>query len=94
MEKNFLNEVDQMTATIIAHLNDLISNDEECGYHITVTNENATEFFTALNNAICYLLIKTGMCDSTLDAQHLYNKLFITYLVQVELNSETKKSNI
>lgn len=91
MDKDFLNEVDLMTATIIAHLNDLISNDEECVYHITVTNENANEFFTALNNAICYLLTKTGMCNSTIEAQHLYNRLYISYIVQVELNKAKQK---
>ncbi len=90
-KKDFLEEVDLMSTTIIAHLNDLISNDEECVYHITVTNENATEFFTALNNAICYLLTKTGMCNSMIDAHHLYNKLYISYRVQVELNKAKQK---
>ena len=91
MEKDFLKEVDSMSATIIAHLNDLISDEEECSYHITVTNENATEFFTALNNAACYMLMNTGMCDSIMDAQHLYNKLYFRYTHEVELNKAKQK---
>lgn len=79
MKNKFLDEVDQMTAQIIAHLDQLISNEEECIYHIDVTQENATEFFTALNNAICYKLKKIGMADSLLDAQHVYNKLLFQY---------------
>lgn len=91
MKKDFVNEVDSMSATIIAHLNDLISNEEECAYHITVTNENATEFFTALNNAVCYMLQNTGMCDSIMDAQHLYNKLYFRYISEIAYNRAKQK---
>lgn len=80
MKEKFSDRVDQMTVQIIAHLDQLISNDEECIYHIDVTNENLTEFFTALNNAICYKLKKIGMADTLLDAQHVYNKLLFQYL--------------
>ncbi len=82
MKKNFKREVNQMTTQILAHLSDLLSNESESNYHIEVTNENATEFFTALNNAACHILIKTGMVESFLDAQHLYNKLLFRYLME------------
>lgn len=80
-DKQFVKTVDEMTAQILMHLNTMIS-DEECDYYIEVTGENATEFFTALNNAICHKMRKTGMADNFLKAQHVYNELLVQYLLK------------
>lgn len=78
MKKQEKQEVDQMMLNILAHIGEL--SNEECSYHIELTQENATQFFTALNNAVCHLLCRTGMAENLLSAQHIYNKLLFQYL--------------
>ena len=80
-DKQFVNDVDQMTAQILMHLDTMLT-DEECDYYIELTSENATEFFTALNNAICHKMRRTGMAENFLKAQHVYNELLVQYLLK------------
>ena len=80
--KKFVNDVDEMTTLILMHLDTMIT-DEECDFYIEVTEENITEFFTALNNAVCHKLIKIGMAESLLKAQYVFNNLLVQYLVEV-----------
>ena len=80
-DKQFVNDVDQMTAQILMHLDTMLT-DEECDYYFELTSENATEFFTALNNAICHKMRRTGMAENFLKAQHVYNELLVQYLLK------------
>ncbi|MBQ4395493.1 MAG: hypothetical protein II825_09410 [Paludibacteraceae bacterium] len=81
-EQKFVETVDDMTLRIACHLDTLLT-DEECDYHIEVTKENLTEFFTALSNAIGHKLIRTsGMAETLLEAQHVYNSLLVQYLLK------------
>lgn len=87
-EQKFVETVDDMTLRIACHLDTLLT-DEECDYHIEVTKENLTEFFTALSNAIGHKLIRTsGMAETLLDAQHVYNSLLVQYLLLKKRKSE------
>ena len=65
--------------TVIVHT---MLTDEECDNYIELTEENATEFFTALNNAVCHKMTKTGMAENFLTAQHVYNQLLVQYLLK------------
>ena len=70
-----------MTAQILMHIDTMLT-DEECDNYIELTEENATEFFTALNNAVCHKMRKTGMAENFLTAQHVYNQLLVQYLIK------------
>lgn len=86
MTKEELKKVDEMTFEIMAHLNDMLT-DEDCEHYIRLTAENATVFFTALNNAVCATLSRfTDDCTTYIEAQHTFNKLLIQYLI----NNESK----
>ena len=80
-DKKFVNDVDQLTAQILLHIEEMIK-DEDCENYIELSNDNATEFFTALNNAVCHILRKTGMAKNFLQAQHVYNELLVQYLLK------------
>lgn len=80
-DKKFIDEVDNMTAQILMHIDDMLT-DEESNYYIELNNDNITQFFTALNNAICNKMIKTGMASNFLKAQHIYNELLVQYLLK------------
>ncbi len=80
-DKQFVQDVDEMAAQILMHLDTMLT-DEECDYYIELTQENATVFFTALNNAVCHKMRKTGMADNFLTAQHVYNQLLVQYLLK------------
>lgn len=83
-KKKFIEDVLQMEAQILMCLDTLF--DEESEYYLEVTEENLTEFYTALSNAIGHKIVKTGMAHNLLEAQHVYNSLLVQYL----LRSETK----
>ncbi len=90
-EQKFVETVDDMTLRIACHLDTLLT-DEECDYHIEVTKENLTEFFTALSNAIGHKLIRTsGMAETLLEAQHVYNSLLVQYLFSKNANQRKEK---
>jgi hypothetical protein len=80
-DKKFVDEVNNMNALITMHIDDMLT-DEECNYYIELSNDNITHFFTALNNAICNKMIKTGMASNFLKAQHIYNELLVQYLLK------------
>ena len=81
-DKKFIDEVNNMTALITMQIDEMLT-DEECNYYIELNNDNITQFFTALNNAICNKMIKTGMADNFLESQHIYNKLLVQYLLKM-----------
>lgn len=83
-KKSFVEDVLQMEAQILMCLDTLF--DEESEYYLEVTEENLTEFYTALSNAIGHKIVKIGMAHNLLEAQHVYNSLLVQYL----LRSETK----
>lgn len=81
MTKEQLKQVDNMTVEIVEHLNDMLTN-EDCDHHIHLTAENATVFFTALNNAACLTLSRVANeCTNFIESQHMFNKLLIQYLI-------------
>lgn len=59
VNKKFIEDVLQMEMQILICLDTLF--DEESDYYIDLKEENLTEFFTALSNAIGHKLTKTGM---------------------------------
>lgn len=76
-----------MAASITVHIDEMFMEDE-CNFPITLTNENLTEFFTALHLVCCNKLIKTGMVQNVIQAHNLYNELLVSYL----LKNNDKKS--
>lgn len=78
--KKFIEDVLQMEMQILICLDTLF--DEESDYYIDLKEENLTEFFTALSNAIGHKLTKTGMAKNLLEAQHVYNSLLLQYLLE------------
>lgn len=79
--KQFVEDVDKMTVNILMQIDEMIT-EEDCANFVELTDGNATEFFTALNNAVCHKLIKVGMADNFLKAQHVYNNLLFQYLLR------------
>lgn len=85
MTKKELKQVDEMMIEILQHLNDMLT-DEDCEHYIKLTAENATVFFTALNNAVCATLSKfTDDCTNYIEAQHMFNKLLIQYIIDSKM---------
>ena len=86
MEKNedqkFVDDVAYMEAIIVAHIDRLIKEDEDCDYHLDVNKNNLTEFFTALSNAVGHKLIKIGMAQNILEANQICNTLTVQYLLK------------
>ena len=81
MTKEQLKQVDEMTTKIVLHLDDMLTK-EDCKHYIKLTKENATVFFTALNNAACLTLSRfANECTNFLESQHMFNKLLIKYLI-------------
>lgn len=78
--KKFIEDVHQMEMQILICLDTLF--DEESDYYIDLKEENLTEFFTALSNAIGHKLTKIGMAKNLLEAQHVYNSLLVQYLLE------------
>lgn len=88
MTKEELRQVDDMTVKIVSHLNDMLT-DEDCDHYIKLTAENATVFFTALNNAACLTLSRfANECSNFLEAQHMFNKLLTQYLIDYEREND------
>lgn len=79
--KKFVEDVDKMTVNILMQIDEMIT-EEDCANFVELTEKNATEFFTALNNAVCHKIIKVGMADNLLKAQHVYNNLLVQYLLR------------
>ena len=79
--KKFVEDVDKMTVNILMQIDEMIT-EEDCANFVELTEENATEFFTALNNAVCHKIIKVGMADNLLKAQYVYNNLLVQYLLR------------
>lgn len=81
MDKDFVKRTIEMAANITSHIDDMLMEDE-CNYHIELTVENLTEFFTALHLVCCNKLIKTGMVQNLIQAHNLYNELLVAYLLK------------
>lgn len=88
-EQQFVEDVDYMTGIILCHIDNLVtSEDENCEYHLDVNENNLTEFFTALSNAIGHKLIKIGMAQNKLEANQVCNTLTVQYLIRKEVKAE------
>jgi hypothetical protein len=90
-DQKFIETVDEMTTKIACHLDEILTN-EEHDYYIEVNKDNLTAYFTALSNAIGHKLIKeTGMAETLLEAQHVYNSLLVQFLVQKHTQQMTSE---
>ena len=88
MTKEEIKQVDDMTLEIMAHLNNMLSG-QDCEHYIKLTPENATVFFTALNNAVCATLSSfVDECHTFIDAQHMFNKLLFQYTIRDESKND------
>lgn len=84
--KKFVEDVDKLKAQILMQIDEMVVN-EDCENYIKLSDENATEFFTALIYACCHKLIKCGIADDLIQAHNVYNTLIVQYIIR---NREVK----
>ena len=79
--KKFVEDVHNLTAQILMQIDEMLT-DEGCENYIELSDENVTEFFTALIYAVCHKMVKTGMAGNLIQAHNVYNELIVQYLLK------------